>query len=351
MRRLRLRHLGIAVALVLCPSFADAKPPAKRAKLEPPAQRLTPSGKSVGSPNAGKLVGGARLGDAPYIRIVPVYAQNEARWGVESLVSAIERAARAVRRQFPDAVLSVGHLSKKGGGAIDRHASHESGRDADIAFYVKNVKGKPIYADHFVPFKGDGTAPSWPGAQFDDAKNWAFVAAMLGDPRVRITHVFVSIPIRQRLLAYAAKAGAPSSLRVRASQVMVQPRGALPHDDHFHVRIGCPSGMDKCVELPTARKRRGAPPSANKQATAKAEAPPKREPKPAPHPPNAMPAKPAPPPVTSDETSDDMPSLGPIVPGLDSAVIPKPIEGLAPPRKELPPLPPIEDPDGIYDER
>ena len=34
----------------------------------------------------------------------------------------IERAARSVRKQFPDAVLSVGHLSRQGGGDLDRHA-------------------------------------------------------------------------------------------------------------------------------------------------------------------------------------------------------------------------------------
>ena len=28
-------------------------------------------------------------------------------------------------------------------------------------------------------FRGDGTAPSWPGALFDDARNWALVSAIL----------------------------------------------------------------------------------------------------------------------------------------------------------------------------
>jgi penicillin-insensitive murein endopeptidase len=32
---------------------------------------------------------------------------------------------------------------------------------------------------------------------------------------------------------------------------MAQPRGSLPHDDHFHVRISCPSFMEACVEYPT----------------------------------------------------------------------------------------------------
>ena len=163
----------------------------------------------------------------------------------------IDHGARAVRKQFPDAVLSLGHVSRRGGGDLERHASHESGRDADVGFYVTNQQGKPIYADHFVRFLGDGTAPSWPGARFDDARNWAFIASIVADGRAHISYLFVASPLRARLLAYAQKIGAPYATRVRASELMAQPRGSLPHDDHFHVRISCPGGMESCVELPT----------------------------------------------------------------------------------------------------
>ena len=139
------------------------------------------------------------------------------------------------------------------------HASHESGRDADLGFYVVNQQGKSIFAEHFVPFLGDGTAPSWPGAKFDDARNWALVAGLVGDGRARVSYLFVASPLRARLLTYAQRIGAPYSIRVRASEVMAQPHGSLPHDDHFHVRISCPAGMEGCIEYPTknvARSRR-----------------------------------------------------------------------------------------------
>jgi penicillin-insensitive murein endopeptidase len=237
----------------------------------------------------------------------------------------IERASRAVRKQFPDAVLSVGHLSKEGGGEIDRHASHESGRDADLGFYVKNTAGKPIYADHMVAFKGDGTSPSWPVAHFDDARNWALVASILKDPSVHITHIFVAFPIRERLLAYATKIGAPAAIRTRASEVLVQPHGTLPHDDHFHVRIACPSGMNECIEHPIAKSS-----SSNVRGRTRANAQASRQP---PAAPSRAKAKSAP---SSSERSEReetarsdsvIPSLAPAVPGLDSVVIPKPLVG------------------------
>jgi penicillin-insensitive murein endopeptidase len=37
---------------------------------------------------------------------------------------------------------------------------------------------------------------------------------------------------------------------------MVQPHGSLPHDDHFHVRIGCPPDSRGCIELPTVTRAR-----------------------------------------------------------------------------------------------
>jgi penicillin-insensitive murein endopeptidase len=211
-------------------------------------------GVSIGSPTDGHLVGGSHLTEAPYLRIIPVYAGSDVRWGLDSLVGMIDHSARAVRHQFPDAVLSVGHLSRRGGGDIDRHASHESGRDADLGFYIRGQTGHPLYSDHMVSFRGDGTAPSWPGAFFDDARNWALVASIAQETHARVTYLFVAEPLRARLLAYAAHVGASPAVRNRAAELMVQPRGSLPHDDHFHVRIACPAGMTACVELPTRPK-------------------------------------------------------------------------------------------------
>jgi penicillin-insensitive murein endopeptidase len=208
-------------------------------------------GQSVGSPTDGKLVGGSRLEEAPYLRLLPAYAADDARWGLGSLVALVDRAARSVRQKFPDAVLSVGQLSRRGGGDIERHASHESGRDADLSFYIRGQTGHPLYSDHMVSFRGDASAPSWPGAFFDDARNWALVSSIVQDPHARVTYIFVAAPLRARLLEYAQHIGAPLAVRSHAAELMVQPRGSLPHDDHFHVRIACPSGMSSCIELPT----------------------------------------------------------------------------------------------------
>ncbi len=96
-----------------------------------------PMGRSEGSPTNGHIIGGAHLADAPYLRVMPADQAGDVRWGLGALVGMVDRAARHVRHLFSGAVLNVGHLSKNGGGNIEQHASHESGRDADLPFYVK----------------------------------------------------------------------------------------------------------------------------------------------------------------------------------------------------------------------
>jgi len=329
----------------------------KSAKLAEPrgdSKKETKRTESVGSPTDGKLVNGAHLDETPYLRIVPVYASSDVRWGVPSLVQTIDRAARAVRQKFPDAVLSVGHLSRHGGGELDHHVSHESGRDADVGFYVRNVQNKPVYEQHFVPFRADGTSPVWPGAHFDDARNWAFINALVTDPRAHFTHIFVAAPLRARLLAYAARIGAPGYARTRAAELMAQPHGALPHDDHFHLRVACPAMNSQCVELPVVQ-------NAKKKNKPTAHAP-----KPAPSsratekPRTEIPSRAAratEPKKSEDE--DDVPNLGEAIPGLGSVLIAKPRDGAqvapppsaptAPPTPEGPKTTEPAEPDSIDD--
>lgn len=229
---------------------------ARAAPMGPAALRF---GRSLGSPTAGRLIGGTHLLETEYLRIEPADTAGDLRWGLEPLVTMLDRAARTVRRQFPGVVMSVGHLSRAGGGDVEQHRSHESGRDADVGFFVRSAADRQLLAPHFVPFRADGSAPTWPGAYFDDAKNWALVAALIGDPEAHVTHLFVAAPLRARLLAYAEHAGAPQETRMRAAELMQQPHGVLPHDDHFHVRIGCPAHMSGCIENPTARLARTPP--------------------------------------------------------------------------------------------
>ncbi|EYF08619.1 penicillin-insensitive murein endopeptidase [Chondromyces apiculatus] len=206
---------------------------------------------SVGHPNDGHLEGGVQLDTARKdIRVVPAYAGDSARWGMPELVQAIERAARGVNKRFPGSVLDVGDLSRRTGGDIAGHGSHESGRDVDLGLYAVDAKGRQVHAREFIRFGADLRAVNAPGARLDAGRSWLLVQELLTDPRARVSHIFVSRPVRDALVAEAKRRGVSRALLTRAQLAMMQPTGAEAHDDHLHVRISCPRGDGKrCVEL------------------------------------------------------------------------------------------------------
>jgi penicillin-insensitive murein endopeptidase len=222
----------------LAPSLSPARTPAQALAL----------GKSIGSPNEGRLEHGAELRPSASLRTVPSHAGTSRRFGLPALVGMLERSADVVARKYPGSVLSMGDLSQRGGGDVTGHHSHESGRDADVGFYLSDKKG--VYQPgRFYTVAQDGRVDGLPGVRFDDARNWALVASWLDDPVARVGHIFVAKHLRARLLAAAVKAGASVSLRNRAALALMQPTHALPHDNHFHVRIACPENQrGSCVE-------------------------------------------------------------------------------------------------------
>ncbi len=246
------RSLGstiLAFAIGLA-TVAGAAPPSKKAP--------SPPSRSIGAPNKGRLENGVHVEASPYVRILGTYANSDVRYGTRELVDAIERAAREVHRRYPDARLGVGQLSKKGGGDIERHHSHESGRDADLAFYLIDGLGRPVELDSFHAIRESGAAVGDPSVRFDDGRNWMLIAALATDPHAHVTHIFVATHLRTRLLAYGAKIGAAPLVRQRVADLLMQPRHALPHDDHFHVRVACPANSPECIEMPVLVQARRA---------------------------------------------------------------------------------------------
>ena len=234
-----MRSIRLAVLVLIAPLFAAAGALAPPARAAPnPKTRIA---KSVGSPSQGRLVGGRPLAPSPELRLIGYH-----RWGVPELAGMVERAAARVAAAHPGAVLTVGDLSREGGGDVGGHRSHESGRDVDLGFYLRDAKGRPTHAARFATIDPEGRAKGLGAVSFDDAANWSLVAALLTDREARVLQIFVADPLRTRLLRAAARMGAPARLRERAARVMLQPRHALPHDNHFHVRIGCPRASPQC---------------------------------------------------------------------------------------------------------
>lgn len=229
---------------------------------------------SIGWPNAGRLENGRRVRNGAWMRVLPRYAKSPAKWAMPQLLDALDRAAHKVARRWPGAVLGVGELSAQGGGPIASHHSHQSGRDADVSFYLTDARGRQLRHDRFLACDPDGKVRGMPGARFDDARNWALLAALLDDRAVRVRQIFVHASLRARLLAHAAKVHAPAALRERAAFVLYQPPNVDPHDDHFHLRVACPPSQAGKGCIDDARARKASPETTAARAPSRPSDPP-----------------------------------------------------------------------------
>lgn len=208
--------------------------------------------RSVGLPWKGKLERGVKLEPSRDVRYVTEYASGQNFYGTWELVQLLVRAAHRVSHRLPGAKLSVGELSAERGGNLGGHASHESGRDVDIGFYMLDAAGRPYNAYAFAQFDGRGKAlPPNQGLQLDLARNWELVARLVTDGDARVQFIFVAPEIRALLLAEGRRRGASEVVLNRAARVMVRPGEKHPHGNHFHVRVYCgPADRPRCEDRP-----------------------------------------------------------------------------------------------------
>jgi penicillin-insensitive murein endopeptidase len=205
----------------------------------PPYSRMS---LSVGSPANGRQLRAAKLRPTPHLFIKP--DSRDAAYGHPALVLILKRTARQMAREAPGACLLVGDLSARDGGPLTRHRSHQSGRDADVGFFVLDQSGRPKSIEAFVAFDADGKAKDGSGLQFDDYRNWLMVQMWLKDQRAELRYVFVASHLRQRLLAFARARPAFRKYADGAEKLLLQPHNSGAHDDHFHVRIACPERQE-----------------------------------------------------------------------------------------------------------
>jgi penicillin-insensitive murein endopeptidase len=193
---------------------------------------------SVGYPNRGLLRFGERIND--HRDLIVKQGSQDSRHGTGELVRMIERAAQDVAFRYPRSRLTVGDLSRPGGGRFRPHVSHQSGRDVDIGFYMLDRRSTPVSAHMFVRLNNRAMGIHWGQLyKFDAARNWALIESLLSHPTTDVQHVFVANAIKRRLLHQAVKEGANPETLMRAKRVITQPRHGAPHRSHFHVRIYC----------------------------------------------------------------------------------------------------------------
>lgn len=142
---------------------------------------------SVGQPNRGRLYNGVPMPEGPLWHL----EEPEHSWGTKETVESIQRAIARVEADHPGSPpLHVGHISRRTGGWLRPHRSHQSGRDVDLGYYY--LEGPRWYAP--------ATAQN-----LDRARTWSLLMGLLTQGNVE--YVFITRDVQTLLLEYARERG------------------------------------------------------------------------------------------------------------------------------------------------
>ena len=183
---------------------------------------------SIGTPDGGLLFN-------------PVPMPEGALWSVRNphdsfgtveTIAFIATAVDLVEERFPASPrLVIGDISRADGGRLDRHKSHQVGRDADIGFYFLSGEAPGLQA----PRRGELDLP----------RTWALLRAFITETDVE--RIFVDRSVQRLLYDYASAQGEDRDwldnlFGRQGKDALVQHERR--HLDHMHVRFFNPEAQE-----------------------------------------------------------------------------------------------------------
>jgi murein endopeptidase len=152
-------------------------------------------------------------------------------WGTGETIKQIQTAVSNYRKKFSSSPqIHIGDISKKGGGKLSPHVSHQHGRDVDIGYVLK---GEQADETKFI------TASS---KNLDVARTWALIDAFLDTDQIK--YIFMDHAVQKLLYEHAQKQGVSEDTldelfqyprsKGRGHGIIRHSKG---HANHFHVRF------------------------------------------------------------------------------------------------------------------
>jgi hypothetical protein len=194
-------------------------------------------GVPIGGHTHGRLRHGIDFpADDPRFNVLAPWRAYSAQVTIDRLSDAVDQ----VEALFPGTpALTVGDVSRKGGGHLSPHMSHQNGLDVDIGPYWKDGEVHPLRSMH-------------PG-QMDMDRTWALLEALVADESVQ--YIILDYRLQQAFYEYAEEL--PWMDEAYLELLFQYPRGPRHHEgiirhwwghySHFHVRFHCPDEFaDTC---------------------------------------------------------------------------------------------------------
>ena len=182
---------------------------------------------SVGFAEQGRVINAVHMPEDP----AWICQRPDLAWGTRETVDSLALAFRAVHALYPGSgPARLSHIGARDGGYVRPHKSHQSGRDADIAFFYKRdaVPGGHGRRERYI----------------DLTRSWALLRALITQTDVQL--VLVDRGVQNVLRTHALEAGEDRAWvdrLFRAGKASIV-QHAKHHRDHFHVRFYAPRSQE-----------------------------------------------------------------------------------------------------------
>lgn len=192
----------------------------------------------------GYMVNGRSV-DSPslYMRQMQVQYERGIAYATTEFIQLLDHTARVMHKKYPETIMYLGNLGLRDGGDIPYSISHNSGRDGDIAFYMKDENGAFYHPQNMYKMNRRFQAKANPNITFDLEKNTTLIETLLTQNVAPIQFIFVVRHLRSAIRRELVARGATEELLMRFDATVAE---QAAHDDHFHIRIYC-SDNDICA--------------------------------------------------------------------------------------------------------
>lgn len=196
----------------------------------------TERSESYGTAHNGRLVNGERLPPHPAYNI----RSTRRAWGTNQTITNLMAGYDHMRKRYTNLPrIFIHDLSRKEGGDLSPHLSHQTGRDADIGYY------------HSRCGRRDCEYRVIRASELNAEYQWELFRYWIDNRQAE--YIFVDYTLQEPLYNYAKSQGV-SSARLR--EIFQYPRGRHArrgiirhepgHRNHFHVRFRCASSDRNC---------------------------------------------------------------------------------------------------------
>jgi murein endopeptidase len=177
---------------------------------------------ALGRSNRGSLFNAEPMPEGPLWHVV----HPEKAWGTAETIQGLARAIERVHETFPDTPpLWIGDISRKDGGWLRPHRSHQSGQDVDLGFFYTDD------SKWYTPATE---------ANLDRPRTWVLLKTLLEETDVEM--VFLDRSIQQLLLEYGTIVGEDpawldATFEGKRRKTQCRVRHTWGHTTHVHVRF------------------------------------------------------------------------------------------------------------------